>query len=93
MEGLQIIAIVFFGGFGLYIIVANWVILLTSLVKKEHHSFAPFLGLGALVVALLLSPIWQLWWIALIIDVGTVPLLLWSVGAWLLRKIRKFSDE
>ena len=93
MDGLRIIAIIFLGGFGLYIIAANWAALWTGLVKKAHHSASPFLGAGLLASAILLTPVWSLWWIALIVDWGSAPWLLCSMGILLLRKIRKSSEK
>lgn len=93
MDILRISVIVIVGGFGLYLIGLNWRILWKGIVSKEHHSVVPFLGGGLLAVAVLLTPMWSLWWFALIVDWGSAPWFLCSLGVVLLRRIRKPLDQ
>jgi len=93
MDILRIIVIVVLGGIGLYIIVSNWAILVLGFLKKEHHSFSPFLGGGLLAGTIILTPIWPLWWLAFIIDFGSLPWILSCLAVWLLGRVRKSKDQ
>lgn len=93
MDILRNILIVILGCVGLYLIGLNWLILWKIVIMKEHHSVVPFLGGGLLAVVVLLTPMWSLWWIALIVDWGSAPWFLCSLGVVLLRRIRKPLDQ
>ncbi len=93
MDTIRVLAIFLIGGFGLYLSVINWMILVRGILRKEHHSYTPFLGGGLLAGAILLTPIWPLWWLAFIIDFGSIPWILSYLDVWLLGRVRKSKDQ
>lgn len=88
METLQVLAIFFIGGLGLYLSTLNWIILIRGILLKEHHSFLPVLGGLLLAAGILLTPYWKLWWLAFIIDFGSLPWILSCLVVWLQRRVR-----
>jgi hypothetical protein len=62
-----------------WIAIANWILLLRWLLYKKRGSTIPFLGGAFGVAAVLATPIkdflW-LWWVPLIVDPASLPMVL-----------------
>lgn len=64
---------------GLYLSVLNWVALVRRFTRERASSWTPLIGGALLVAAALVAPSTPLkswWWVAFLIDGGSVPGLL-----------------
>ena len=67
---------------GSFIAVMNWAALYHNLTQKTHSSFVPSMGglfmmIGATIMPV--SGLQELSWVALVLDFGCLPLLVWAI--------------
>lgn len=61
---------------GSFLVVMNWAIIFTCLLRKKHSSWVPLAGGIMLAYAIIFQPFWQIQsyaWIPLVIDWGCIP--------------------
>ena len=70
---------------GLLISISNWIGLYSALVKKKEHSSVFLIGGLLLAVGIAILPPWisDYWWIALLVDFGCIPGLVYAIFRWL----------
>lgn len=81
------------GVVGVYISVFNWVVLVRSFTRKAP-SWIPVFGGVLMAAAAFIQPsgiVRPWWWLALLVDGGSIPGLLWTL--FLLLKRKKEGDE
>lgn len=82
-----------FVGLFLYIAVVNWVVFINNYVRKKQWSSALTLIGGASgsigIVILPVSGAWQYWWLPLVLDWGSIPVILDAIILRVWRRYRK----
>jgi len=82
-------------GFFAFMFWTNWRIFFHNYIKKDSHtSVIPFLGGLSGTIGLLIAPVNGIavfWWIPLLLDWGSVPLVVFSASYALSKKRTKAS--
>lgn len=73
---------------GVFLIIINWLIVYYALVHKKHSSIIPIFGGGAVSIGLILlgEPFNFYWWLPLLLDYGTIPLLVHTAYFFIFQK-------
>lgn len=93
MDIIRYIIAIILGLFGLYIVTMNWCIFVLWLLKKKGASMGGFLGGLCLCISFAIipnNPYVGLCWLAFVVDIGSLPLIVWT-GIYLL--MGKHKDE
>ncbi|MBC2592657.1 hypothetical protein H5P28_00125 [Ruficoccus amylovorans] len=83
--------------FGGYIAVMNWAVFVNNhVLKKQWASAIPFIGGFVLTMGIVLLPItgsWKYAWIPLLLDWGSVPVVIASLACWLSQPGERNTDK
>lgn len=80
----------------LWLSVMNWIILVQRFTRTRAPSWMPLLGAVLGIAAIFMDPdrrFVAFWWAPLIVDAGTLPGILASLGWWVVRRRRKPPRE
>ena len=92
MDIIRYIISIVLGVLGLYGIVCNWYAFVLDIKKIRFVSCVPFIGGIALCLAFVIIPnnpyVW-LWWVAFIIDYGSLPVLCRTIVSLVIKKHKK----
>jgi len=91
MDIIRYAVSIILGLYGLYIIVMNWCIIYNGIFKKIHSSTGPILGGLLLCISFIIipnNPYIRFWWLAFIIDISSLPYLIYIGITALMGKYR-----
>ena len=74
---------IIFGLGGVYVIIMNWLVFVNNaILRKPWVSAVPLIGGVMAAISMVLLPVESLWkwaWICVVVDWGSLPLIVWSI--------------